>query len=94
MAKLTEADKRLLTLAAAIDGWYVNEDHLVSAGRLVERGLLRADSDYDGLQVFATEAGERAAKRLGLIRRADPSAGDFIRHHWERTEEGLRLTRD
>lgn len=93
MKTLTETERGLLALAVSLKGWYVTEDTLVAAGHLVERGLCSASRDYDGIQVHGTEAGEKLAKRLGLIQRADPT-DYYNRSGWDRTEEGRRITSD
>lgn len=75
--RLTHDDKALLQLAVALQGWYVEPANIVSAGKLVGLGYLRADQHYDEFNVYATDAGEKLALRLKLVRPSPRPLGPY-----------------
>lgn len=69
-----KSEDELLALVCAIsNGWYVSAQNLVFAGKLVEKGLARAEDDCEGPQLVPTEKGIQSALRRKLI---EPSAPD------------------
>ena len=67
--KLDAEARALLQTIVALTGCYVDASLIRPAGRLIELGYARAVDDYDGLILSATDSGEAAALRLGLVRR-------------------------
>lgn len=91
-AVLSDKTKGILAVTVCIAGWYLDENNIVEIAELLKRGWVTASSDYEGVQIYATESGEKAAKRLGLIKRADPS-DHYSRSGWDRTPLGLELSK-
>lgn len=90
--KLTDKAKGILAVSVSINGWYLSEDSILDVAALLERGWVKPSQDYDGVQIYATEAGEKAAKRMKLVERADPS-DHYNRSGWSRTTLGLELSK-
>lgn len=91
MSALSADAKKLLTLAAAINGWYLdeNEENIIACADLLKRKWVSVQTDYSGLLVYATSEGEKAAKHLGFVR--DGTRAD--RSRIVRTEIGFELTK-
>lgn len=70
----------LLARAILDRGTLVYAEDVVSAGRMIEEGILRVSDDLDGITVRATKAGEQIAVERGIILVNDPQYRDKYRY--------------
>lgn len=56
----------ILTSALVVGSWYIKAATITDAADLLRAGLVTADDDYEGPQVFPTDAARVLAPSLGL----------------------------
>jgi hypothetical protein len=72
-------DKDLLvSVCCGSWGWHVNAENLVNAARLIEYGLATVRDEYEGPQIFPTDAAISLALAAKLIEK-DPEMGGYMR---------------
>ena len=65
----------LVTVCCASWGWHVNAENLVKIARLIELGLATARDEYEGPQIFPTDAAIALAVSANLIEKDDEMGG-------------------
>lgn len=60
-------DELLALVCTSVNGRCVTPENIVSAGRLVEKGHLRVEEDYEGPVLICTKDGAEEALKRGLI---------------------------
>lgn len=89
--RLNDKAKDLLRDIVGLNGWYVSAELIPPAGELISAGYVYAVDDYEGPQLYSTERGIKAAKRLKLVRHAtadelrEPYQNAFVRINLNRT---------
>lgn len=67
MFELQTEDELLALVCTSVNGRCVSAENIVSAGRLVEKGLVRVEEDYEWPVLICTQDGVEAALKRGLI---------------------------
>jgi hypothetical protein len=67
MFETVTEDELLMLVCTSVNGRCVSAENIVSAGRLVEKGLLRVEEDYEGPVLVRTQDGVAEALKRGLI---------------------------
>lgn len=65
----------LASAACGTTGWYVCEDNILVVAELIKRGWVRAQDDYETINVIATEKGIKYALRSQIIEKVDGGYG-------------------